>query len=304
MLRFWSGPEYPGSIKLNSRTFLLNPIDTGRPNPLHPSLIVVFGWLNAEPQYLKKYIEPMQKLFPTSSIVVIRSDNSLYFKPESSLETTLAPVVQMLRGELTGPTPTRGILLHTFSNGGGLQVVKLRRVLSRISSASPTENPSPRIPTGLVLDSTPASDPLLSSINTWAPDHPVLHALAVPPIVALYAVFIATNALCGHPPIFRELRETLNTPDLLPTVTPRTDAAATPRLYIYSDGDRVTPAHEVEEHIREARARGFDVDAERFGATPHVAHMRADPERYWRAVVRLWTRVVSASPCSPALASL
>lgn len=267
-------------------------------------LVLLFGWFNAQPQHLYKYIEPLQKMFSTSTIVVVQSDTSMLLRSQSSLEARLAPIVQLLQRETSGSSSHRGVLVHALSNAGGLHIVKLRRVLSRLHESMPATTSGPRIPTALVLDSAPSANLLSLAINIFAPDNPVMHMLSLPPLLVLYVIFSTTVRLSGYPPLLRELRETLNTPGLLPTVTPDTDPTAMPRLYIYSDGDRVTPAHEVEAHIGEARARGFEVRVERFDRTSHVAHMREDPARYWRAVNRLWARASSTVPGSPALASL
>ena len=45
---------------------------------------------------------------------------------------------------------------------------------------------------------------------------------------------------------------------------------------------------EVEEHAEEARKAGLDVRMERFEGSPHVAHARTGPERYWGVVQKVW----------------
>ena len=67
----------------------------------------------------------------------------------------------------------------------------------------------------------------------------------------------------------------------------------TPRLYLYSQADEMVPWTEVEEHAEEARKAGLDVRMERFEGSPHVAHARTDPERYWGAVKKVWEDATS-----------
>lgn len=55
------------------------------------------------------------------------------------------------------------------------------------------------------------------------------------------------------------------------------------------------PYHEVEKHAEKAREVGLNVRMERFEDSKHVAHARADPERYWGAVRRLWEDAVRVS---------
>ena len=51
---------------------------------------------------------------------------------------------------------------------------------------------------------------------------------------------------------------------------------------------------EVEEHAEEARKAGLDVRMERFGGSPHVAHARTDPVRYWGVVKKVWEDAISS----------
>ncbi len=63
------------------------------------------------------------------------------------------------------------------------------------------------------------------------------------------------------------------------------------RLYVYSTGDDMVRWQDVEEHAEEAREKGYAVDLEKFGKSGHAAHLILDPERYWRAVERVWGMV-------------
>lgn len=182
---------------------------------------------------------------------------------------------------------------HARGAGGALQLSSVRKVLERVPGHGQHQTLS--APTALVLDSCPAAHELSSAIQSWAPNNPILHRLAIPPIATIYAAFYVANSLAGHRPIFEDMRKTLNHPNLLPSVTSADDRSATPRVYIYSDGDRVTAAGDVESHHAEAVTAGFDATLERFGGSPHVAHMRSDPERYWQAVSAVWRKALRRS---------
>ncbi|EJT46965.1 hypothetical protein A1Q1_04208 [Trichosporon asahii var. asahii CBS 2479] len=60
------------------------------------------------------------------------------------------------------------------------------------------------------------------------------------------------------------------------------------RTYVYSDEDALIKSSDVEAHAAEAEARGFVVRREKF-TSPHVAHARDDPERYWRIAKETFT---------------
>jgi hypothetical protein len=84
----------------------------------------------------------------------------------------------------------------------------------------------------------------------------------------------------------------------------------TPRLYIYSDGDDMVASSVVEAHIEEAKKRGLNIHAEKFGKeSKHVAHARTDPQRYWAAVERIWKEALvlgekGTRPVSPTIFGL
>lgn len=61
-------------------------------------------------------------------------------------------------------------------------------------------------------------------------------------------------------------------------------------LYIYSATDRLISAAAVEAHAKAAKNLGMNVMVEKYDNTPHVNHVRGDPERYWKAVTKTWER--------------
>lgn len=65
----------------------------------------------------------------------------------------------------------------------------------------------------------------------------------------------------------------------------------TPRLYIYSKADELIFVDEVEVHANEAKKSGLEVTLVKYDNSPHVAHARTDPDRYWGAVKQLWSDV-------------
>lgn len=56
--------------------------------------------------------------------------------------------------------------------------------------------------------------------------------------------------------------------------------------YIYSESDDLVPWTDVEEHAAMAVTKGRKVELEKFKGSPHVGHMRQDPEKYWAIVKR------------------
>jgi alpha-beta hydrolase superfamily lysophospholipase len=61
------------------------------------------------------------------------------------------------------------------------------------------------------------------------------------------------------------------------------------RLYLYSDVDLLIPPAAVERHAAAARQIGVeDVRLELFKGSPHVSHMRSEPQRYFQVIKDLW----------------
>lgn len=178
--------------------------------------------------------------------------------------------------------------------GGGFQLVALRQLLLKSHLGDLVHTSANKCPTTLVLDSTPGDFGLRSATIFLSPSQPVLNAAAKPVIAGLYALYALNLLIRGSPPVFDELRATLNMPDVLPYLTDATPTAVT-RLYLYSDADDLVPCQTVERHIVDARSNGFDVTEEKFNGPAHIALAREDPARYWEAVRKVWARAVEVA---------
>jgi len=62
----------------------------------------------------------------------------------------------------------------------------------------------------------------------------------------------------------------------------------TRRLYLYSDKDEMVQSEDVQMHVQQATDMGYLGKARNFGASPHVGHMRANPEMYWEEIAKAW----------------
>jgi len=282
----------PKLLKLNSQVYVSepppsDPTSSKVPVTQHPAVIITFAWSDARLAYVQKYTDKLRDAFPRSTIVVVMVTAGFYFTTQKSKETILSPVVDILHRERENGKISRGVLLFVMSNGGGFQLMTLRKLL--LKDPSPTLS---RGPVALVYDSTPGDNGFQSAIASNAPKNPLIRLLVVPMIVLAYGVLCTFHFLAGNRPYFEELRLTYLEADILPSISNPTDIKATPRLYIYSKKDKMTLAKHVESHIKEAALLGQDVTVEMFEHTPHVAHARDDPDRYWGAVGKVWSRAV------------
>lgn len=93
--------------------------------------------------------------------------------------------------------------------------------------------------------------------------------------------FVLPRSIRQQPGTLARISAYLNSPTSLPPV---------PRLYLYSPIDELIPPEDVERHAAQARTEAgvTDIRMEKFEKSPHVAHARTDPERYWSAVKRVW----------------
>jgi hypothetical protein len=173
--------------------------------------------------------------------------------------------------------------------GGGFLYMTLRKML--LNNFAPLQKQEKNVKLALVLDSTPTKNGIESCITWLAPSNPVLWLITVPGIAVLYGAFHVINAAYGNPPVFTELRSSLNQKVLLPgLISEQEDPKQVRRAYMFSPADEVTPVAYVREHIAEGYKKGYNIQLEEFQKTPHVTYARDHPERYWGAIERLWKK--------------
>ena len=136
---------------------------------------------------------------------------------------------------------------------------------------------------GVILDSTPGRPEHEATLRAFAvgmPKNPIVRFVGL----LLFRIFLVLMRIMYFftrtVNLIDQLRMDLNDPKLF--------ASGVPRLYIYSDGDRMVQWKHIEEHAEEANGLGYKVDLERYKESGHAAHMLNDPPRYWKAVEMLW----------------
>ncbi|KAJ7593214.1 hypothetical protein C8J56DRAFT_930578 [Mycena floridula] len=253
----------------------------------HPRLILIFGWMNGTLISLKKYMHCYHDMYPDAIQLVVLSRSSASWTPKSGNISALLPAVEFLKKTNIFSSETPHILVHVFSNGGASQLLLLSELLEKTTADS--VNPSVHPTACFILDSLPGSADLRAGLNSYtAAINPFyLKVMASIPLTVLYLVIMGADFLTGRPNPARVIVEGLERPQLLPGID-----KATPRTYIYSNTDKIANFKFVEEHIGEAWGKGFNVIAERFEDSPHVAHAKQDGVRYWGIVSDTWERAV------------
>ncbi|RFU25867.1 hypothetical protein B7463_g10471, partial [Scytalidium lignicola] len=266
-------------IKLNS-TVLISPqpnepstvtVTTSSKPP--PDVILITSWLNAQPRHIAKYTTCYTKLYPTARIIVVTTDtvNMLFHSKTANLKR-LTPVLEFLYGI----PPDARILLHSFSNGGAATLCTI--VATYLEK---TAKPLPM--TALVLDSSPGRATYEASIRAFTvsiPKNILLRFLGMAFFRIVFGFYVFYFWVFGKGTPVDLIRAMLNKTELFDTKTPR--------LYVYGWKDVMVQWKDVEEHVADARSKGYVVDSERFEDTGHVSHLVAHEEEYIGAVQRLW----------------
>jgi len=174
-------------------------------------------------------------------------------------------------------------LTYTKIPGGAFQLITFGALLS---AKYPTFVANPgTIHSSIILDSCPGNDNFeRTRLAFTAPiRNPLSRFLATVFITVLYIYFRVQGWFYRVPGTLERLRSSLFESRILPWVSKNT-----PRLYVYSKADKMVDWRVVEKHSSHARELGLNTREVVFENSPHVAHARADPARYWEAVRKVW----------------
>ncbi|KAH6713238.1 hypothetical protein BKA61DRAFT_608770 [Leptodontidium sp. MPI-SDFR-AT-0119] len=244
-------------------------------SPPSPYLIILTPWLSAQPRHIKKYTDAYRTLFPSASILIIRTTVAdMVYRPYSAQQADLKMILPLLQNSSGSEEPI--ILLHMFSNAGAHKASQLAR-------AYHTQTKTVFRCEGMVFDSTPGvatHSRIVDAMTVGLPAIPVLRQLLACLIYGLVALIWLQSLASGGLNLVERARKDLN--DLTLVQSRRG------RLYVYSVKDKMVGWEDVESHAREAEQNGERVRKERWTGTAHVGHMTNDGERYWGAIKSFW----------------
>ncbi|RSL54591.1 hypothetical protein CEP54_009777 [Fusarium duplospermum] len=272
--------------QLSPSVFLYNPDPKTDPKP-GPRLIIFAPWAFAQENHIAKYVAKYRELFPGSTILVLKCFlRHMFFHPEARRE--LIPAVEVIRNVLGTETASDGdkgpsLFIHAFSNTGLSTTYNLGDVYA--ATSSPDDKDQGRLPLhATVLDSTPGRYEywaIVSAVMFGVPRGRWLQRLFSLPLAHLLSsvMWIWMRVLGGR--------------DWVPIWGDRANdpsrTVETCRSYVYSRVDPLVPHFIVEEHVKDARDKGYAVLHQvDFGDSDHVAHARTNPERYWKIVKETW----------------
>ncbi|KAK7032750.1 hypothetical protein R3P38DRAFT_2918692 [Favolaschia claudopus] len=269
-----------GWASLGQQAFIQRAASSSPSDSTDPKVIVIFGWMSAKLSHLHKYTVQYRELYPFSTIVLVRSTLSLFWTSAGGTEARFRPVIAALEA-LECFDDHQRILTHSFSNGGGLHVATLAKMISARTPRTLRSGPS-----ALVIDSAPGGASLQKTMTAvTAPiRNKFLKRLAKGGFVLWWFFMMLLGRLLNRPQPLVAMMKALRNPRLLPWIDERS-----PRLYIYSNADQMVPAADVEEHAAQSASEGLDVRQLRFDKSAHVEHARVYPGEYWAAIQKLWT---------------
>ncbi|CBF89721.1 hypothetical protein AN0323.2 [Aspergillus nidulans FGSC A4] len=275
-----NGTDYLASYtKLSSCIYVHEPDHSADDVGDYPRTIVIAFWMNAFSRSLAKYIVGYRQLAPRARIIFIRTSSAEFIlRPTKRAQyARLAPAVEDLLA-LPADSP---VLIHMFSNGGVFAITHLLEAYQQATG-------HPLRISSTIIDSAPGTATLTASFKAFSFVLPRTWILRLLGKVVLYAYLAsmfalgkAVGKLFGVRDAVSVARQAINDGRILRG----SGTAGLPRrCYIYSDADELVDWKDVERHASDAESMGFVVQREKYTGSEHVAHMRADPERYWNTV--------------------
>lgn len=278
------------------RTEWTRPAGKGHP----PALIILCTWLGgATTKRIEKYTEGYHRLWPCSRILLIRTTLSEYLlQSTTSLRRRLRPAhreIRMLglerqsqRQDKPTSEPESGeIILHIFSQGGSKTATQLLESMNAILSTLGQKGPLPL--RQIVLDSCPGDPGIYSTFaaGAWSlPEISLLRPLGSTALFILAAGLVGMEATGLRTPLAKKIRSQLNDPGIF--------SSRASRLYLTSEADTIVDSGDVEEHRKQAAAKGLTTDILRFHRAGHCSLVLEDGAAYWDAIASAWEK--SAAP--------
>ncbi|KAJ8520744.1 hypothetical protein ONZ45_g2481 [Pleurotus djamor] len=277
-------------------------VDTGADDD--PNIIIVCGWMGAKFSHLQKYLKVYSERYPGATILLVRCFHNIVWTTGSAMLKKLLPLIIYL--QQTGCISFKGgvppllktadipaqkalqqprIIVHTFSNGGTFHLRALSNALTTLGAV-----PNPHV-SAMVIDSSPGGN-YFTTLRAFSGfvQNPLLRSLAAAFISIVYLLLYMKGTLFGVRSPIQQVSDMLIRADILPWT-----GTHTPRLYVFSKADELVPWEEVHDTARRSELAGLDTRIELFDESPHVAHGRTDPARYWSAIRKAWETACSVT---------
>jgi hypothetical protein len=234
---------------LSQSVFLYRPT-SAKPSHCEPDIIILVGWMDAKPRHLSKYSAGYMKLYPSAQIIAITTSSiDTAFRTSRANVHRVAPVLELL---YNFPLNLK-IFVHLFSDGGAFTTGLVAGVYK--------ERMDRQLPiAAILLDSSPGRVTYRGTTAGFAvalPKNIIVKGAGMFGIVFFWCLYTIGYWLLGKPDLIESSRRQLNDTSLF--------CLSAPRMYIYSDADKIVSWKFVEEHAVEAELLGYKVDREIFG---------------------------------------
>ncbi|KAF7291364.1 hypothetical protein MIND_01280900 [Mycena indigotica] len=287
-----------------------------------PDLVMILGWAYATLRPVSHYSRKYAEMYPGAAQLVLTCDTTAFGLGTFAMNIArMRPVVNFLhdlfRLEYEGEAPKRW-MVQCMSSGGLMQLHWLTLTLNHLHNTGALHPASinsphrtlllpalPPLPTLTILDSAPS----VADISEFWEGAGYYSVRRLGEATALYYAN-RTLAVCGLRPELSAFIGDFVAGEPEGDITLMAGAGGAtaryayawhplsrtvPRVYFYSDVDRVALLPRVKAHIAQMRATGVPVVREEFfRGTAHVSHARRYPERYWRAVAGAWRAACTA----------
>jgi len=242
---------------------------------------LLLGWTGGSLRHVAKHSTMWNKIGVSAVVTDITLQETFLPRDQTKLRDKARRLLDISTTELQAEE----VVIHMFSNGGCLLFLSLLEELAERQRHHPH---APRLPSivGTIYDSSPV--PMIHPVG--GPITTLLTGLsAKEKLSAMYnLVPYAITSTLLHPfrgnPLgwFGGLRN------------PAINSTDWPQLMLYSGGDWIVPASQVEEFAAVRESQGTSVNLHRFpDDSPHVKHYRNRPGDYEEVVTKWLSEKVS-----------
>ncbi|XP_076441455.1 LOW QUALITY PROTEIN: transmembrane protein 53-like [Babylonia areolata] len=232
-------------------------------------VVVLLGWAGCKEKHLRKYT-PIYEKKGYITLTLIVPAKTLFFHAYKITDVAHGLLNILAENSLSN----NPIIFHVFSNGGSMVYSQLAALIN----SSNSEKQHRLSVAGVIFDSTPGKRRILNAVKAFMStlqfgevfryllgfcllmylvfNHCL--RLLLPGMLAMENGFQLFNSICM-------------------------DACKCPQLFLYSKGDKIIMAEDVEEVIAVRKEKGVQVKSICWEDSQHVAHMRAHPEVYSKA---------------------
>ena len=239
------------------------------------AVVVLLGWFGCRLRHVQKY----SKLYEDrgcATITCCLDERTVmtvdYFKLDELAQDVVRESAKLLRLGGDGETAQRPVILHAFSNGGGLALQTIELKLAKMEKDPTIFGPDWQVfHQGLrrgaeVFDSAPAflAYSALRGAITSGISSPIIQAIFLAMVTLLMSWSEFCSLLAGKP-TFRQSYWThwMTAPPIVPL-----------QAYVYSSADPITDCSKLDELIEALRKKkGLQILSKRFSDTNHVQHM-------------------------------